>query len=82
MPILIVTAVLSFCCGFFAAALLTANRRQDAARASELLADAVDRFTGVCRATRDAPGDCVTVARSHVDGLRRALDAHDQMRSA
>jgi hypothetical protein len=74
--------VVAFSCGFLAAALLAANRRQDTARAGDLLAEAVDTFTVGCRTSRDDADERVSVARSQVEGLRRALDVHDRLRSA
>ena len=82
MLVYFIVALIAFSCGFLAAALLTSGRRFDSARASNVLADAVDTFTAGCREHRRELGGQIAVDRSEIDGLRRALDVHDQLRSA
>jgi hypothetical protein len=77
----VVLTAVAFSCGFIAAAVLASNRRQDTARAGDLLAEAVDSFTGDCSTGRDAGDDRISVPRSQLEGLRRALAVHDQLRS-
>lgn len=78
----VVVALIAFSCGFFAAALLTLGRRSDTVRAGQVLAEAVDTFTDGHRQNRNELGEQIPVARSEIEGLRRALDLHDRLHSA
>ena len=68
--------------GFLAAPLFMMGRRYDAARAGDLLAEAVDGFAREHRDRRCDEGGRVTVARGQIERLQQALSMHDELRSS
>lgn len=78
----LLTAAGAFAAGFWAAALVSAGRRYDTARAGEVLAEAVDDFAAEHRDRRFDDADRVSVARSQIDRLQQALALHDELRTS
>jgi len=79
----LVTAAVAFSVGFMAAALLAGGRAHDARRAADLLADAACSLAEEPdeREDRVAAEEYVSLERSQLDHLRRALRIHDELRS-
>ena len=82
MALLCVTVAIAFSAGFCAAALLGGGRRHDAQRSGGLLAQTVESFTQNYSDRSCDVGGRVSIARSQLDQLDRALEVRDELLSA